>query len=66
MTKQILLAGETFVVTQSVAIGYENITSNFRANGATHLLDALRDTAFQITQIPLSSAKQSFRAMPKI
>ncbi len=60
MTKQILLAGETFVVTQSVAIGYENITSSFRANGAIHLLDALHDTAYQITQIASEQCETEF------
>jgi uncharacterized membrane protein len=60
MTTKILLAGETFVVSQSVAIGYDTLLSNSRANGAGYFLEAFADSNYDIEQIPTECCEREF------
>jgi uncharacterized membrane protein len=60
MTKKILLAGETFIISQSVAIGYDNLTSTSRANGATYFLEALKGSAYEVLQLPSDQCEAEF------
>ena len=60
MTKRILLAGETFVLTQRVTVGYDLSGSGSYANGATHFLAALRDGGFVVDQLPSERCEAEF------
>lgn len=60
MAKKILLAGETFMISQSVAIGYDTLHSNTRANGATFLLKAFKNSSYEIEQLPTEACETEF------
>lgn len=60
MTKRILLAGETFAISQSVSIGYDTLRSNAYANGAQHFLAAMSGSAYEIEQLPSERCEAEF------
>jgi len=62
MTKRILLAGETFVLTQRVTVGYDLSGSGSYANGALHFLAALRAGGFTVDHLPSERCEAEFPA----
>src|SRR4051794_2740825 len=62
MTKHILLAGETFVLTQRVTVGYDLSGSGGYANGATRFLAALPQGGFSVDQLPSERCETGFPA----
>jgi uncharacterized membrane protein len=60
MTKRILLAGETFSISQSVAIGYDTLRSNAYANGAQAFLAALRGSGHEIEHLGSECCEAEF------
>ena len=60
MTKRILLAGETFVLTQGVTVGYDLSGSGSYANGATRFLAVLREGGFVVDQLPSERCQAEF------
>ena len=62
MTKRILLAGETFVLTHRVTVGYDLSGSGSYANGATRFLAALREGGFTVDQLPSERCESEFPA----
>jgi uncharacterized membrane protein len=60
MTKRILLAGETFSVSQTVAIGYDTLRSNAYANGAQPFLVAMRGSGYDIEHLPSERCEAEF------
>lgn len=60
MTKRILLAGETFAISQSVSIGYDTLRSNAYANGAQHFLTATSGGEYEIEQLPSERCEAEF------
>jgi uncharacterized membrane protein len=60
MTKRVLLAGETFSISQSVAIGYDTLRSNAYANGAQHFLAALHGSEYEIEHLGSERCEAEF------
>lgn len=62
MTKRILLAGETFVLTQRVTVGYDLSGSGSYAIGATQFLGVLRQGGFSVDHLPSERCESEFPA----
>ena len=60
MIKRILLAGETFIVTQSVAIGNDVLTSSSRSNGARIFKHAIETSPYELEQLASESCETDF------
>jgi uncharacterized membrane protein len=60
MKKRILLAGETFAISQSVSIGYDTLRSNAYANGAQHFLAAMRGSEYEMEQLQSERCEAEF------
>jgi uncharacterized membrane protein len=60
MTKRILLAGETFAISQSVSIGYDTLRSNAYANGAQHFLAAMSGSGYEIEHLASERCEAEF------
>jgi uncharacterized membrane protein len=60
MTKRILLAGETFSISQSVAIGYDTLRSNAYANGARPFLAAVRGNGYDVEHLASERCEAEF------
>ncbi len=60
MTKRVLLAGETFSISQSVAIGYDTLRSNAYANGAQAFLAAMRSSGYDIDHLGSERCEAEF------
>lgn len=67
MTKRILLAGETFAISQSVSIGYDTLRSNAYANGAQHFLAAMNGSGYEIEHLASERCEAEFpRYLPDL
>lgn len=60
MNKRVLLAGETFVLTHAVNVGYDLSGSGSYANGATYFLAALREAGFAVDHLPSERCETEF------
>jgi uncharacterized membrane protein len=60
MARRVLLAGETFVITQTVTIGQDRGGSATYANGARAFLDALSAGGFDVTHLPSELCESEF------
>ena len=60
MTKRILLAGETFSISQSTSIGYDTLRSNAYANGALHFLAAMSGSGYEIEHLTSERCEAEF------
>ena len=58
--KSILLAGETFTITQTAASGFAIDNSSRYVNGATHFLAAMKGTNFAVEQLPSECCEAQF------
>ena len=67
MTKRILLAGETFAISQSISIGYDTLRSNAYANGAQYFLAAMNGSAYEIEHLASERCETDFpRHLPDL
>ena len=60
MKKRILLAGETFTISQSASQGFDVGFSSIYANGATHFLESLRESNYLLEQLPSERCETEF------
>src|SRR3954451_4683206 len=60
MAGRVLLAGETFVVTQTVTIGQDRGGSATYANGAIAFVRVLREAGFDVSHLPSERAETEF------
>ncbi len=60
MKKRVLLAGETFAISQSISIGFDTLHSNILANGASHYLSVMSDSNYEIEQLSSDRCENEF------
>ena len=65
MKKRVLLAGETFTITQSTAHGYDVGASSHYANGAVHFLASLAGSGYSVEQLASERCEIDFPRTPE-